>query len=128
MNDRLVHFVDDDLSVRESLRWLLVTADVWSCVYETPQSLLGLTGGRPEGCVLLDMRMPGTDGVRGLKTLARHGMTAPVIAITGHGDGVDASEARHLGAADFIEKPFSADRLSAATERALAGAMMAAAS
>lgn len=119
MPDRLVHIVDDDPSVRDSLRWLLASADIESHSYETPQAFLELTGGRPAGCVLLDMRMPETDGVAVLKSLARSGMTAAVIVMTGHGDSADASEALRLGAADFIEKPFSAERLLAAIEREL---------
>lgn len=119
MSDRLVHIVDDDPSVRDSLRWLLTSAEIESRVYETPQAFLALTGGRPTGCVLLDMRMPETDGVAVLKTLARNGMTARVIVMTGHGDGADASEALRLGAADFMEKPFSAERLLSAIGRAL---------
>lgn len=119
MTDRLVHIVDDDPAVRDSLRWLLASADIESRVYETPQAFFALTGGLPAGCVLLDMRMPETDGVAVLKTLARSGMTAAVIVMTGHGDSADASEALRLGAADFIEKPFSAERLLAAIDRAL---------
>lgn len=120
MSDRLVHIVDDDGPVRESLRWLLTSANIPSRVHESPLTFLAITGSRPTGCVLLDMRMPGADGVTVLKQLARHGMTAPVIVMTGHGDGVDASEALRLGAADFIEKPFSADRLLNAVDKALA--------
>jgi two-component system response regulator FixJ len=121
MNDRLVHIVDDDAAVRDSLRWLLASAAIEARIYETPRTFLALTAGQPLGCVLLDMRMPEIDGVSVLRELARQGMTAPVIVMTGHGDGVDAEEALRLGAADFIEKPFAAERLLAAIERALAG-------
>lgn len=119
MTDRLVHIVDDDASVRDSLRWLLASVGIESRIYETPGTFLALTSGCPKGCVLLDMRMPETDGVAVLKSLARSGMTAAVIVMTGHGDSADASEAMRLGAADFIEKPFSAERLLAAIDHAL---------
>lgn len=126
MNDRLVHIVDDDAAVRDSLRWLLASASFEARVYETPQTFLTLTEGRPRGCVLLDIRMPEIDGVSVLRELASQGMTAPVIVMTGHGDGVDAGEALRLGAADFIEKPFAAERLLSAIEQALPGSREAA--
>lgn len=119
MGQRFVHIVDDDLPVRESLRWLLTTADIESRVYDTPEAFLDQTDARPRGCVLLDMCMPGTDGVAVLKLLASGGMTAPVIVMTGHGSQADAAEVIALGAAEFIEKPFAADRLLAAIERAM---------
>ena len=119
MDDRLVHIVDDDPSVRNSLQWLLASAGVESRIYESPEGFLALTGGRPTGCVLLDMRMPGIDGVAVLRSLRRRGMTASVIVMTGHGDGVDASEMLRLGAVDFIEKPFAAERLLTAIDQVL---------
>jgi two-component system, LuxR family, response regulator FixJ len=119
MSSRLVHIVDDDLSVRDSLHWLLNSLGIDSCVYETANAFLTATAACPAGCVLLDMRMPDIDGIAVLRALARRGMSAPVIVMTGHGDGVDASEVLRLGAADFIEKPFAADRLLAAIETAM---------
>lgn len=119
MNSRFVHIVDDDAPVRESLRWLLSSVDIESLAYDTPEAFLDATRGRPQGCVLLDMCMPGTDGVAVLKLLAKRGMTAPVIIMTGHGRDADASEVLRLGAAEFIEKPFAADRLLAAIERVM---------
>lgn len=119
MSDGLVHIVDDDAAVRESVRWLLASAGIEACIHPTPRGFLGATGGRPTGCVLLDMNMPDIDGVSVLRALADAGMTAPVIVMTGHGDSVDASEVLRLGAVDFIEKPFAADRLLAAVDAAL---------
>ncbi len=119
MNSRFVHIVDDDAPVRESLRWLLSSVDIDSRVYETPEAFLDATHGQPQGCVLLDMHMPGTDGVAVLKRLASGGMTAPVIIMTGHGREADATEVLRLGAAEFIEKPFAADRLLAAIQRVM---------
>lgn len=122
MNSQVVHIVDDDAPVRESLRWLLSSVDIDSLAYETPEAFLDATRGRPEGCVLLDMCMPGTDGIAVLKLLATRGMTAPVIIMTGHGRDADATEVLRLGAAEFIEKPFAADRLLAAIQRVMPAA------
>lgn len=119
MTSHIVHIVDDDPPVRESLRWLLASVDVDSRSYDTPEAFLAATQGRPQGCVLLDMCMPGTDGITVLKRLAKRGMTAPVIVMTGHGRDADANEVLRLGAAEFIEKPFAADRLLAAIQRVM---------
>lgn len=119
MASRFVHIVDDDPPVRESLRWLLSSADIDSCTYDTPEAFLDATHAQPRGCVLLDMCMPGIDGVAVLKRLASRGMTAPVIVMTGHGNRTDAVEVLRLGAAEFIEKPFAADRLLAAIQRVM---------
>ena len=121
MQNRVVHIVDDDLPVRDSLHWLLRSADIESRVYESPELFLTLTDGQPQGCVLLDMRMPRTNGIEVLKSLAQRGMTAPVIVMTGHGDDIDASEVLRLGATDFLEKPFEAERVLAAIEQAMSG-------
>lgn len=127
MGQRFVHIVDDDPPVRESLRWLLTSADIESRAYDTPEAFLDETHARPHGCVLLDMCMPGTDGVAVLKLLASGGMTAPVIVMTGHGTPSDAAEVLALGAAEFIEKPFAAERLLAVIERVLVPSLVAAA-
>jgi two-component system response regulator FixJ len=119
MKSQVVHIVDDDAPVRESLRWLLTSVDIESRSYATPEAFLDATQGRPHGCVLLDMCMPGTDGIAVLRRLARRGMTAPVIIMTGHGRDADATEVLRLGAAEFIEKPFAPDRLLAAIERVM---------
>ncbi|MFC3714239.1 response regulator transcription factor [Sphingoaurantiacus capsulatus] len=119
MGSRFVHIVDDDQPVRDSLRWLLSSADIDSQAYDTPEAFLEATRAQPDGCVLLDICMPGIDGVTVLKRLASGGMTAPVIIMTGHGNQSDADEVLRLGAADFIEKPFAADRLLAVIERVM---------
>ncbi len=119
MASRFVHIVDDDPPVRDSLRWLLSSVDINSRAYDTPEAFLAATRGQPQGCVLLDMCMPGIDGVAVLKRLASGGMTAPVIMMTGHGNALDAVKVLRLGAAEFIEKPFAADRLLAAIERVM---------
>lgn len=111
MDQRFVHIVDDDPPVRESLRWLLSSVDIEAVTYDTSEAFLVATAGQPEGCVLLDMRMPGIDGVAVLRRLASNGMTAPVIVMSGHGSHADAAEVLGLGAAGFIEKPFAAERL-----------------
>lgn len=109
--ERVVHIVDDDESVRSSIHWLLASAGIAARIYESPTAFLTLTDARPTGCVLLDMRMPGLDGLAVLKRLAQHGPTAPVVILTGHGDSADAAQAMLNGASAFIEKPFAADRL-----------------
>ena len=70
------------------------------------------------GCVLLDVRMPGMDGLTVQRTMAERGIAMPVIILTGHGDISIAVQAMKAGAVDFLEKPFERERLLSAIEAA----------
>ncbi|MGH1571138.1 response regulator FixJ [Methylobacterium sp. P31] len=119
MASSLIHVVDDDPALRESLAFLLDTAGFAVAVYETGVELLdGLT--KPaQGGVLTDIRLPGIDGLELLRRLRADGHTLPVVMMTGHADIPLAVEAMKLGACDFIEKPFEDDVLLRALHDAL---------
>lgn len=105
-NGSVVHIVDDDEAVRQSLAFLLGSAGVAVRVYESATAFLEALPDAQEGCLITDIRMPDLSGIELLHRLAamRHDM--PTIVITGHGDVALAVEAMKAGAIDFIEKPF----------------------
>ena len=115
-----VHVVDDDAAVRRSLERLLDAAGFRVVSYDLPLAFLEAAPGLSAGCVLLDMRMPGMDGLEVQARLVRLGVSLPVIVMTDHGDVQSAVRAMKAGAVDFIEKPFDDDTLLNAIEAALA--------
>lgn len=121
-NDSLVHVIDDDEAVRESVSFLLDSAGIVSRTYASASLFLSAYEPGEFGCVVTDVRMPGTTGIDLLRRLADIGSTTPVIVITGHADVPLAVEAMKLGAADFIEKPFDDEVLIASVRSALARA------
>jgi two-component system, LuxR family, response regulator FixJ len=120
--DRTVHVVDDDAAVRRSLERLLHSANHACISYPTPAAFLDAAPELPGGCVLLDVRMPGMDGLELQDRLNKLGVKLPVIVMTGQGDIQTAVQAMKAGAVDFIEKPFDENALLGAIEVALAQA------
>jgi FixJ family two-component response regulator len=118
-SERLVHVVDDEADVRRSLERLLLAAGFTPVLYDNGSALLDRLSAESTGCVLLDMRMPGIDGLEVQARLKDLGVSLPVILMTGHGDVSTAVRAMKAGAFDFMEKPFDDERLLAAIERAL---------
>jgi two-component system response regulator FixJ len=115
----IVHVVDDDADVRQSLAFLLTTAGLTVRVHESADALLKVIAEVEEGCIVTDVRMPGIDGIELQRRLAAAGVRLPVIVMTGHGDIALAVEAMKAGAVDFIEKPFDDEVLIAAIKSAL---------
>ena len=104
--EALVCIIDDDEAIRESLRLLLYAGGVSSCVYESADAFLADPEPQAFDCMLLDIRMPGTDGPELFRILNRKHLAFPVIFITGHGDIPLAVSAIKRGAYDFLTKPF----------------------
>jgi two-component system response regulator FixJ len=113
--------VDDDEAVRLSACRLLEQCGFDVESFKSGDDFLARQESRPVACVLLDMRMPGSDGFAVLHALRDRGDSPPVIVITGHGGIPEAVRAMQLGALDFIEKPYTPALLLAAIESALAG-------
>jgi len=101
-----IFIVDDDEAIRDSLDMLLKTVDLNTTTFGSGDEFLEAYDPGWEGCILLDIRMPGTSGMEVQKRLAESGCSIPIIFITGHGDIPMAVEAMHIGAFDFIQKPF----------------------
>ena len=116
----LVHVVDDDEAVRDSLSLLLEAAGLSVRTYDSATAFLKALPNLAAGCVLTDVRMPGLDGLELQRRLTELGIRLPVIVMTGHGDVPIAVEALKAGAADFLEKPFDDAQLLAAVSGALA--------
>ncbi len=115
----LVHVVDDDPGVRRSLTLLLRAEGLEARGYPDAESFLaGYDPDRP-GCLLLDVRMPGMDGLELQRRLAQSRPELPVIFMTGHGEVPMAVEAMRRGALDFVEKPFDHEALLARVREAL---------
>ena len=117
--ERTVHVVDDDAAVRRSLERLLDAAGFRAVSYETPMAFLASAPGLSSGCVLLDVRMPGMDGLTLQARLAKLDNHLPVVVMTGQGDVQTAVRAMKAGAVDFIEKPYDDGVLLKAIELAL---------
>jgi two-component system, LuxR family, response regulator FixJ len=114
---RLVHLVDDDEAIRRSAGFMLKTAGVHVRTYESGVELLKNAPNLEPGCILLDIRMPGMDGLEVQEALKARGVALPVIIMTGHGDVSLAVQAMKAGAVDFIEKPFEKAVLLSAIEQ-----------
>ncbi|WP_243373350.1 response regulator FixJ [Microvirga solisilvae] len=118
-SEAIVHVVDDDLAVRQSLSFLLASDGLPVRLHESASAFLDSVTTSPDGCIVTDVRMPGIDGIEFLRRLKSRGFTLPVIVMTGHADVPLAVEAMKEGAIDFIEKPFDDDLFLAAVRAAL---------
>jgi two-component system, LuxR family, response regulator FixJ len=115
-----VFVVDDDESVRGSLRFLLRSAGLESRAFGSAHEFLAAYDPSQPGCLVLDVRMPGMSGLELQQELNLRGAILPVIFITGHGDIPMAVEAMQHGAHDFLQKPFRDQDLIERVRRALA--------
>jgi two-component system response regulator FixJ len=115
----VVHVIDDDADVRQSLAFLLSAAGLAVRVHESAVAFLQVLPEVEEGCVITDIRMPQVDGLELQRRLRDLKSGLPVIVMTGHGDVPLAVEAMKGGAVDFIEKPFDDEVLLSAVRAAL---------
>ena len=116
---KLVHLVDDDEAVRRSVSFMLKTSGYRVKSYQTGIELLKNAKTLEAGCILLDIRMAGMDGLEVQEVLQERGVGLPVIIMTGHGDVPLSVRAMKAGALDFIEKPFKKEVLLSAIELGL---------
>jgi two-component system, LuxR family, response regulator FixJ len=115
-----VYLVDDDAGVRESLEALLTTAGFDTAAFASAAEFLDGFDRSGAACVLLDVRMPGMDGLTLLETLGAERKGVPVVMMTAHADVPMAVRAIRAGAADFVEKPFAPERLLDSIRHAIA--------
>ena len=119
MPSQVVHVIDDDVDVRQSLAFLLSTAGLAVRVHDSAIAFLKVLPDAQPGCVVTDIRMPEMDGLELQRRLLEFKASFPVIVMTGHGDVPMAVEAMKAGAVDFIEKPFDDETLLSAIRSAL---------
>lgn len=106
MSDKaVIHIVDDEDAVRTSLATLLEIHGFSTRVYKSGDEFLKLIDAQASGCALVDLRMPGLDGLGLLETMAESNIRLPVVMMTGFGEVAAAVKAMKAGAADFLEKP-----------------------
>ncbi len=118
-NSQVVHVIDDDVDVRQSLAFLLSTAGFAVRVHESAVAFLAALATVQDGCIVTDIRMPDMDGLELQRRLRENGIGLPVIVMTGHADVALAVAAMKAGAVDFIEKPFDDKVLLGAIQSAL---------
>ena len=121
----MLHIVDDEEAIRDSLAWLARSRGIAACTYASAQAFVDQAGKAFDAggdCVLLDVRMPDLNGVAVFDLLSARALTArlPVIFLTGHGDVPMAVDTLKRGAFDFFEKPFNDNQLMDRVEQALA--------
>lgn len=119
MPDGVVAIVDDDEAIRMSTASLLTRAGFGVKLFESGDDFLRDPAPEQFSCIVLDIRMPGSNGLAVLRALRDRGDSVPVLVVTGHGDIGLAVQAMRLGAEDFIEKNQAAVQLVAAIERAM---------
>ncbi len=109
--DSSVYLVDDDPDVRDAIAFLLEAEGLEVKAFGDPRKMLEVVDADARGCLLLDVRMPGMDGLELHQALKKRGVAMPALFISGHGDIPLAVRAVNAGALDFIEKPFDDELL-----------------
>ena len=118
-DSKVVHVIDDDVDVRQSLAFLLSAAGLAVRTHDSAVAFLKALPTLQDGCIVTDIRMPEMDGLELQNRLKEMKVDMPVIVITGHGDVHLAVSAMKAGAIDFIEKPFDDEALLSAIQTAL---------
>ena len=115
----LVFAIDDDPSVRKALARLLRVAGYQSEIFESASDFLKREPHAGPACVIVDVRMPGINGMDLQESLIQHGREEQLVFITGHGDVSTCAQAMKAGAVDFLTKPIRGDELLECVDRAL---------
>ncbi len=119
MQNPIVYIVDDDPDMRDSLRWLMKTVGLRSETFPSASDFLRDFSPNGPGCLILDVRMPGTSGLDLFEDLVSRGEGMPVIFITAYADVPMAVRALKSGAVEFVEKPFNRQTLLDKVQRAI---------
>ena len=117
--DAVVFVVDDDASMRESLKNLIRSVGLRAVLFASAQEFLGSKHPALPGCLVLDVRLPGLSGLDLQRRMAEAGLQIPIIFITGHGDIPMTVRAMKAGAVEFLTKPFRDQDLLDAIQQAL---------
>jgi FixJ family two-component response regulator len=115
----LVFVIDDDASVRKGVSRLLRSARYKSEAFESASAFLAREQHPGPACLIVDVRMPGINGMDLQETLIQRRREEQLVFVTGHGDISMCAQAMKAGAADFLPKPFRSDELLQCVERAL---------
>ena len=118
-NDGCVYVVDDDEAVRDALSGLLEAGGYLCRTFSSAQEFLKAAPTLRPGCLIVDVRMPGMDGLELQQLLVERALYFPLIVVTGHADVPLAVRAMKAGAVDFIQKPFNAKAMLESTKNAM---------
>ena len=114
-----VFVVDDDETVRKALARLVRSAGMTARTFPTAEAFLAESHAVPASCLVLDVRLPGLNGLQLQEALHRKGYPIAIVFITGHGDVPTSVRAMKAGAVDFLQKPFTGPELLDAVRRAV---------
>lgn len=115
----LIHLIDDDAAVRDSLALLISTVGLRVQTWDRPDRFLAEFDRQGIGAIVLDVRMPGISGLSVLDTLIAQGVDQPILMLTGHGTVEMCRRAFKAGAAEFLEKPVNDEQLLEALQQAV---------
>jgi len=118
-SDGCVYVVDDDEAVRDALSGLLEAGGYLCRAFSAAQEFLNAAPTLRPGCLIVDIRMPGMEGLELQQLLVERALHFPLIVVTGHGDVPLAVRAMKAGAVDFIQKPFNAKAMLESTKNAM---------
>ncbi|MEZ0246041.1 MAG: response regulator transcription factor [Methylophilaceae bacterium] len=114
-----VYIVDDDPAIRDSLSLMIEQEELSVMAFECAEDFLAACSDISFGCAIIDIRMPGMDGMQLQEEMTRRGILLPVIFLTGHGDIPMSVRAIKSGALDFLTKPVTREKLLASVRSAL---------
>lgn len=120
MAERKVYIVDDDPGFRDSLATLLALNGFLTASFASGADFLATVSATPGCCALVDLRMPGLDGLQVQAELTARGVAVPLVIVTAHGDAATARAALKGGAVDFLEKPVDEHVLLEVVDEAIA--------
>jgi two-component system response regulator FixJ len=118
MGERQAYVIDDEKLVRSLVGYSLAEAGIEVEEFESSEAFLLRHKGRAPGCIIVDIGLPGMDGLDLLEIISKGGGSHPVVVLSANGGVPNAVRAGRLGVVDFIEKPFRVDELIAAVEKA----------
>lgn len=114
-----VFIIDDDPAIRDALSLMIEQEHIAVATFENAQAFLDSCQSECYGCAIIDIRMPGMDGMQLQEVLSKRNMHLPVIFLTGHGDIPMSVQAMKAGAMDFLTKPVTRDKLLASVRLAI---------
>ena len=115
----VIHVVDDDAAFRTAISRLLKASSYDVVVHTSANEFFEMPPGTDRGCILLDVKMPGLDGLEVQNRLSNSGSHLPIVFLTGYGDIATSVRAIKAGAEDFLSKPVAKTQLLGAIGRAL---------
>lgn len=114
-----IYIVDDEPAVRDSLTLMIEQDNFEVEAFDSAEAFLARCPVDSCGCAIIDVRMPGMDGIQLQEEMVKRGMLLPVVFLTGHGDIPMSVRAIKAGAADFLTKPVTRDKLLASVHAAI---------